>query len=580
MGIYRDTAYFLDALGQLSGVKKLEAQTIQRLFGHFIPALFHHFPQYTQGGERKRGKFDQNDVAITMWRAVSECGLFNPDNAVRGVGAWKDDEGRLIYHMGDRMIVNGEEQEPGRIGRRIYPAAPPIPRPADAPGDDPADDILATLSSWSWARPDVHPFIALGLIGVQMLGGALDWRPVFWLTAAAGSGKSELQKLMRYIHGDEGLVRSEDATKSGITSRLGHSSLPVALDEAEPDPDPRSTKMRDIIALARIAASGGEWSRGSSDQTGVGGKVFSAFLFSSILIPGGMSSQDVQRLIRLDLKPLPRDVAKLSLTPKTWRDRGARLKRRLIDRWPTWEARLSLWRHSLEVEGVGGRDADNWSTVLAMADMAKAEEIAPEEERLGWAKKIAFIVADNRADTTNDAEAMLAHLLTQPFDIYRSGEQFTIAQWVMAAAGLDGAPEALMGRNTPGDAVGDGPLAKSNREKIANTMLAKAGLRVEGRGKGIKGRLFIANTPTHHLKQFFKDSDWAGGAWKQSAERVPGAERSENPLTLAGLRSRGVFMPLKSIPGFASFPMDRHHADTAAPDPAEADDDTNPDNFA
>jgi len=568
LGVRGEVNYFLDAHGQLAGVKKLEAQVIQRLFSHRIPALCYNFPLWVQDPDtktptRKPGRFDQTAASMAMFEAAGECGLFNPDNAVRGVGAWADDDGQLVYHMGDRMLIGGIEHPPHRHLGHIYPAYPPIPHPAP-PGDgpDPAADILLTLETWTWGRPDADPTLALGMIGVQMLGGALDWRPTFWVTGGAGSGKSELQKMFRLLHGDTGIVQSTDATKSGITSKLGHSSLPVALDEVEPG-DARSNKERDLITAARVASSGGEWARGSSDQTGVGGKIFSAFLFSSILIPGEMKSQDIQRLVRFDLGRLPDDIKKLTLTPKTWRARGARLKRALIDRWPSWEARLSAWRLTLEQNHVTGRDADNWATVIAMADMAQRDEIADEAERISWARKIALYVKADRSDTQNDADAMLAHLMGQPFDIHRGGEQFSVAQWIMAAAGLPGAPDQLMGRDTPGDTVGDGTGARRERAKLANTKLAKAGLRVSPAGNGIEAELFIANTPNFWLRQLFAETDWRNGAWSQSAVRVPGATKPPHPLSLAGMRSRGTSIPLKSIPGLAEFPMDR---DTGAGD--------------
>lgn len=570
LGVRGEVNYFLDAHGQLTGVKKLEAQVIQRMFSHRIPALCYNFPLWVQDPDtktptRKPGRFDQTAASMAMFEAVGECGLFNPDNAVRGVGAWADDDGQLVYHMGDRMLIAGVEHPPHRHMGHIYPAYPPIPHPA-APGEgpDPAADILLTLETWTWGRPDADPVLALGMIAVQMLGGALDWRPTFWVTGGAGSGKSELQKLIRLLHGDTGIVQSTDATKSGITSKLGHSSLPVALDEVEPG-DARSNKERDLITAARVASSGGEWARGSSDQTGVGGKIFSAFLFSSILIPGEMKSQDIQRLVRFDLGRLPDDIKKLTLTPKTWRGRGQRLKRALIDRWPSWEARLSAWRLTLEQHHVAGRDADNWAVVIAMADMAQRAEIADEAERISWAKKIALFVKADRSDTQNDADAMLAHLMGQPFDIHRGGEQFSVAQWIMAAAGLPGAPDQLMGRDTPGDTVGDGPGAKRERSKLANTKLAKAGLRVSPPGSGIEAELFIANTPNFWSSALFADTDWRNGAWSQSAVRVPGATKPPHPLSLAGMRSRGTSIPLTSIPGLAEFPMDRDNGEDVQP---------------
>lgn len=565
LGVRGEYAYYLDVLGQLRAVKKLEAQTIQSLFGHQIPRLCYNFPQWKNTAdkgdapvyERVANRFDQTTASMVMYQAASECGVFNPDNAVRGVGAWKDDDGNLVYHMGDAVLVAGESRKPGRIGKHIYPAAPQIPHPDPSEtAPDPVPEVQRALETWNWAVPDVHPHIALGMICVQILGGALDWRPVFWLLAPAAAGKSTLNDLLKLLHGADGLVATTDTTKSGITSKIGQSSLPVAVDELEPG-DERSTKERDIIALARVAASGGEWFRGSADQSGVGGKVYSAFLFSSILIPGVMKTQDVQRLIRMELRPIEAGTAKLSLDPRTWRKRGARLKHLLISRWPSWADRLAQWRGSLEVAGVTGRDADNWGTVLAMADMAIQEDIATEDVRASWAKKVAFVAEAGREDTLNDADAMLLHLMGQHYDPFRRGQQYTIAQWVMAAAKLPGAPDALS--KPPSDAQGFADLSQRAEEK-ANAMLASLGLRV--RGSGETAHLFIANKQIPQLKELFRNSDWAGGVWAQSAARVPGAEPAPNPLTLAGIRSRGILMPVTSIPGLTYFPMDR-----AAPDP-------------
>lgn len=560
LGVNGDWCYYLDVHGQMRATKKHEAQTIQSLFGHQIPRLCYKFPQWrkTDGGafERVPHRFDQTLASMVMYEAASEAGLFNPDNAVRGVGAWAGDNGELIYHCGDTVLIDGKPEKPGRHGKRIYPAAPPIPHPNDtSEAPDPVPPILDTLGTWNWTAPDLHPFLALGMIGVQMLCGALDWRPVFWLLAPAAAGKSEFQRLLKLLHGDDGLVQSNDATERGITSKIKHSSLPVSLDELEPG-DERSTKERDIIKLARVAASGGEWFRGSADQSSVGGKIYSAFLFSSILIPGVMKTQDVQRLIRLELAPIKKGTPKLNLVPKTWRARGARLKRLLIDRWPTWPERMAAWRHSLELAGVGGRDADNWGTVLAMADMASNEDIADEDVRANWAGKVAFLASAGRDDTMNDSEAMLLHLLAQPFDVYRRGQLFTVAQWIMATASLPGRPSGLLAEH-------DDPTSATDRRNEGNARLATIGLRVTGSGEDAK--LFIANQRIHGLNELFRGTEWAGGTWKQSTARVPGAQPSPNPLTLAGIRSRGYFVPIKSIPGLSYFPMDRGSDDDAPP---------------
>jgi hypothetical protein len=563
LGRRGDFAFFLDSNGQLRQLKDLGLQGIQSLFAGRLDYLYQHFPKIVSDGDGgfkpKRGEFNGTQVSHALWDAAGRCGVFNPDNAVRGVGAWRDDDGGLIYHTGDAVLHDGKELPPGEIEGRIYAAAPPIPRPLDK-GPDPVPDILETLKTWNWAMPDLHPQVALGMIAAQMMCGALEWRPTFWLTAPAGSGKSAFQDMLRHLHGDGGLVQSTDATKSGITSRIGHSSLPVALDELEPG-DERSNKERDIITLARVASSGGEWSRGSSDQSAVGGKVYSSFLFSSILIPGIMKSQDVQRLIRLDMGRLE-NATGLNLVPKTWRARGARLKSRLMQRWPSLEQRIQRYRHALELEGVMGRNADNWQIVLALADMATTDAL-PDVDRCGaWAHKAALLVNADREEVNNDADAMLAYLLGQTLDPFRRGEQYTVGQWIQVAAGLPGAPSQLL---SDFSSDWDGKAAKQAR---ANELLSHIGLRVYEEAEPV---LFIANTGPAAMNKLFEGSEWNGGAWKQSAARVPNAYKSASTKTLAAVRTRGTMVPLASIPALNAFPETKE-ASTAARSPQRRDD--------
>lgn len=555
LGVKGSTYYYLDAQRQIIGLTKHAQQDILGLFGHMIPQLFWRFPQYDKDGGRKSGRFDANNAAAAMMQAGGEKGLFEPEGAVRGVGAWRGSTGQLIWHQGDTLLVDGVAQKPGPFDGRIYPAYPPIPGPAPAGKyENPIPELMRVLRTWNWERPESDPFIALGMIGVQKLGGALRWRPTFWMTAAAGAGKSEFHDLIRHLHGGpKGIVQSADPTKSGITSRLGYSSIPVSLDEIEPGNE-RSTKESDMIQLARIAASGGQWLRGSSDQKGSGGNVCSAFLFSSIIIPGVMKAQDLQRLIRLDLNPLPRDTKPLNLREPDWQMRGSVMFRLLIDRWPTWDERLTIYRQGLAVAGVTGRDSDNWATVLAMADMMQRAELPELAEAESWGSVIAKRLVANRPDVMTDSEGMLMHLMGRTYDPFRRGEQYNIAQWIMTAAGLPGAPTAL----------------KEN-EHAAPHQLAKCGLRV--RGAGHDAELFIANAKEiQPLSALFEGSQWAGGAWQQSARRVDGASPVPNPLTLAGITSRGHFVPFAAIPGLVAFPIDKQHPSAAIPAPDATED--------
>lgn len=575
LGVNGQTCFYLDVHGQMIAIGKHDRDVIMRLFGHQMPKLFWWFPQWTRASadeppQRKPNVFDQTAAAQVMIQACSECGLFDPEGAVRGVGAWVDDDGRLIYHAGDKLWIGTEEAPTGTHDRRIYPAAPAIPHPALSVSDaaDPVARLDEALCTWSWERPDLDPTIAVGMIGVQMMGGALAWRPAFWVTGGAGAGKSVLQKALLHLHGGEkGLIQSTDATARGLASLLGQSTLPVALDELEPG-DANSTKEKSIVELARVAASGGRWARGSSDQKGSTGQLRSTFLFSSILVPGVLKSQDLQRIILLSLRPLPEGAKPPDMRADTWRKRGAAIKRMLIDRWPSWAARLELWREACALQGVTGRDADNWATVLAMAQMMRSEAMPAAEEMDGWARKVARVLKAREGEAHTDADEVLVHLMSQRLDIFRRGQTYSVAQWVMVAADLPGAPSDLLGDFSQ-DAAG-----REARAKRANELLAPYAIRVV-RERDAQPLVFIGNKKVQPLLDLFRDTQWAGGAWSQSLLRVPGAVPSPIPRRLsgAGIQCRGTDVPLSAIPGLMDFPADRvvapAHAVAPADEPAE-----------
>ncbi|KAF0097526.1 MAG: DNA primase [bacterium] len=184
--------------------------------------------------------------------------LWSPSERVRGTGAWRGADGGLILHCGDRIWIGagqaGHWRSPGVIDPLVYPAYPPVQKPAERPqpaGDGgPAHEVLSLLKSWTWRRGETDAMLLLGWIGAAKIGGALHWRPNMWITGGKNTGKSTLQQVIGGLMGDGGLLQSSDATAAAIRQTLGYCSLPVALDEAEED-------NRGINALVKIARDGG-----------------------------------------------------------------------------------------------------------------------------------------------------------------------------------------------------------------------------------------------------------------------------------------------------------------------------------
>jgi hypothetical protein len=559
--------YYLDPHGQLRGLTKHDAQSIMGLFGGRLPALYHAFPKFVTDRKtgalyRKAEHFEHQLAASAMFKACGERGLFDPTGAIRGPGAWTDDEGRLVYHAGDALLIGGKTLEPQTIDGKVYTASPPIPHPADADkASDHAAQALEMAETWQWDRPDLDPFLVLGMVGIQMLGGALAWRPVFWNTGPRSAGKSSFQTWIKALHGgDKGLIKSADATKSGITSRIGHSSLPVSIDELEPG-DEHSTKERDIIALARIAASGDQWVRGSADQKGASGNVFSTFFFSSIIIPGKLEASDLSRLVILSLKPFPDGTPPMRFRAETWRERGARIKRDLIARFPTLETRMELWREALADHRITGRPADNYATILAMAQMAQSEALPTPDELKGQTAKVARHVKAEMSEMGDDADEIVTFLLSQRFDPFRRGEQHPLATWIKAAGWRPGAGKRLFS---------DDNWELDDLALKANRVLGGYGLRVIGSRE--EPVLFVATKKLQGLSDLFARSKWAGGAWSQSLQRIAGARASETSRYLGGLQTRGTEVPFASMPGLLALDDGATVTTQAEPTPRPASD--------
>ena len=241
--------------------------------------------------------------------------MWSSHERVRGRGAWCDEGGGLVLHCGNQVLINGVWQKPGRFEELVYPTAPAIPRPSPEPVDPSLPtDLLSMFKGWNWIRPEIDPVLALGWVVAGMHGGALEHRPVIWVTGDKATGKTSLQRLIIGVM-DGGLLQSSNATEAAVRQLLGQQSLPVSIDEAEADEDNR--KMLQLVGLARVAATGGRIHRGGQDHHGVEFTAKSAFMFSSIMIPP-LLAPIAAGLPVLELGKLPKGSRERKITrPRT-----------------------------------------------------------------------------------------------------------------------------------------------------------------------------------------------------------------------------------------------------------------------
>lgn len=558
--------YFITALGELRGLSpdKVSNNHIKAMFAPDIRFLYEveRWQQrklVVKKGPDGKPLTDDEGNQVTEWivtgiktqqvtedllDACAAKGVWNAEERVRGRGAWKDERGGLILHCGNKVLIGGRWVDPGLIEGLVYPTQPAIPRPIAGRGagasavalapelagaliargevigewSPPADLLLGLLRTWNWARPDLDPMLLLGWIGAALVGGALDYRPLAWITGDAASGKTSLQKLMAWLF-DGGMVQSPEASEAGVRQRLGQQSLPVGLDEAEASGDNR--KIKALITLARLAAtSQGNLLRGGQDHKSVQFRADSCFLFSSILIPP-LDAADRSRIALLELGELPPG----SRSPISDRHRpeinaiGAWLRRRIADRWSQWPRLLEQFQDALIAHGEqGGRAADQFGTLRAMAHLLLFDD-PPDAVTLKQAGEDhgRKALAETREDA-REGPLCLDYLLSSLVALERGGTLRTVAHWVWRAA----APDPIAA--TPIE-LGDHRAGC----KQANASLGAIGLRVIERRK--TGERFLAIADRHQgLARVFDRDDckYGGGVWAQALRRLPGAIKDSN----------------------------------------------------
>ena len=179
----------------------------------------------------------------------------------RGANTARD--GSIVFNIGNGIL---REDDSGLLNRMeplaqdIHAGEIYLPGPKIDMADDPrayeyAAEMFDAVMQYRWER-DEHGHAFIGWLVTSLIGGALPFRPMLWLTALPGSGKTFL--LEKIVNGVFAQVVTDwaNATEAGMALQTADTALPAYLDEFEPEPG-KERRMQDILGLIRIATSGG-----------------------------------------------------------------------------------------------------------------------------------------------------------------------------------------------------------------------------------------------------------------------------------------------------------------------------------
>lgn len=503
--------FYLDPGGRLQVMAQRDHSRlgILGLFNERHSVLKDYWPRLKKITDKQTGEVEWSVegwrpelAAEELFGACGRKGTINPAERVRGPGAWKGREDELILHCGDRILCGGAILKPGDIAGYIYPANAPIPQPSEAfaPGgpSGPAAWVLSLFRCWQWRRPDVDAHLLLGMLGAAKIGGALPWRPVAWITGEFGAGKSTLMTFFAGLCGEGGLHKTAETSAAGIWQTTRQSTLPIVIDEAEPDTDPR--KMSAVLRLARIASSGDVVFRGGDNHNPVKFVIQCCFLFGSILVPP-LTPQDRSRIAVLEMDELTGGKPP-EATPAKLKAAGEALTRRMVDGWPRLATVFDAYRGALIEHGHTTRSADQFGVLLACAHLLLHDDATPEADYLDyWCEQL-----PPDREIHRDWRNAAAWLMTQPMEPpFRGGPRKTVSQWCR-----------------------DGLNGDSDQPETANHALETYGLKIEieklPMGGGNFGWLYVANSH-RGLTQLFDGSHWSGQSgtsnpWVQAFHRL------------------------------------------------------------
>lgn len=543
--------YYLDSIGQIVGLDAHNKHGKNGLIGMYGPHslwLEENWPQWSKPVREldkstnkwvivKESEIVGFDQAEASRAHIEECvrrGIFDPSGKLRGRGAHRTDHGNLVLHLGDTLLVPIEGPsgklkdrayaDPGAHGGYVYPALARSSRPYhEAVGVEAGQRVLAQLQTWSYKRPLLDPMLLLGALAASMLGGFLSWRPTMWIVGPRGTGKSTLDGEPSANEGFIGhllgpaRMNTADTSEAAIRQTLKNATIPVFIDELEPDAP--KEKIDATVKLARVSAGGAKGHRGGQDQQAHEFTLRSPFWFSSILQPP-LGGADASRIVTIELKKLAGDLVKPDFFKMGAAELGARLFRRVVDQSVRIDETIAIYSAALAKRGLDARAQNVYGTLLGCADIALYDDLPDDELVTEWALRLNPAQMIETATATSDEQACLDHLLTSPVQMRGGDEREALGTWI---------GKAIASAKLGGDECREERWIQQIGLKLVNAKLLEL---VDGPDNAKIPRwgtsLYSSAAPgwlavawKHRgLDPLFEGTKWRGGVWKQQLSRV------------------------------------------------------------
>lgn len=391
----------------------------------------------------EKGGINKKMALSWLFSQAQKRGIYDPE-CVRGRGAWLD-QGRMVVHLGDRLLVDGKVTPLNKIASRfVYERAKALGDISDsAISDAEGQKILDTARLFRWERA-VSADLLCGWLFLAPICGALNWRPHVWITGGAGSGKtSVMDKFVRILMPQGSpLFANGDSSEAGLRQALGSEARPLLIDETEADTQKAKAKIEQVIGLLRQSSS--ESAAKTYRGTVSGSHQSFALRAMACLSSIGVSleqAQDIERVEVLHLRPKTDRVNDTPWEALSGHLRelaadmhiGDRMMRRAIDMADTINATIDVFSRAAAVTLESQRNGDQIGALLAGAwclrnsaapTFADAERVISE---IDWSER--------KTTHVEEEVSLIATLVATPVNV-GGGMRMTIGDLIEYAAGM------------------------------------------------------------------------------------------------------------------------------------------------
>lgn len=475
-----------------------------------------------------RPYFDIDKAMSEMMRKSEDSGLFDMEN-VRGRGSWMDN-GRAIFHCGDKLLIDGVLQDSLNVpnSKYVYEMKNGFSPPSsESITDAEALEIFDQICKFRWTN-DLFPYIVFGWIVYSPYCGAFRWRPHIWINGVAGSGKTWfLENVVKPLTGDFAFQGTSSTTEAGVRVRLGSDARPVILDEAEAQDAEgirRNQKMNELIRQSSCE-SDAKIIKGTASGGMVGYSIRATFCRASIGIALNQEADESRNVICEFRRPERYDEELIAMERMLFQEASKFFKSltpdfidkfagRTLKNLPLITKEAERWTQILGGHLNNQRYGDTLGTLFGVANTYLNLKSWEADDIIKWFDDRNGIQLVTGAIESDDRRC-LDHLMDQSVLVRaeKKGAPYTvtIAQMI----------EALRyDVNLIGDEWNTGAQHGPTPAEYSNA-LSQCGLRLVEENKA----LLVANSHVW-LEKAYKDTQWANMAWSNSLKQIESADNN------------------------------------------------------